>query len=50
MSDKYNIIQTDTATVLFIPKKEEEQKEQLKQKMNYDNFINILADIIVKYA
>lgn len=50
MSDKYNIIQTDTATVLFVPKKEEERKEQLKQKMNYDNFINILADIIVKYA
>ena len=50
MSDKYNIIQTDTATVLFIPKKEEEQKEHLKQKMNYDNFINILADIIIPMA
>lgn len=50
MDEKYNMIQVKSGTVLYIPKKEENESKQITQQtMNYENFINILSEIIVKY-
>lgn len=50
VAEKFNIIKTDSGALLYVPLKEEDREEKMKQEMNYNNFIKVLSEIIVKYT
>ena len=47
--DGYDMFLMDTVAILS-PRKATDPKEQQIQQLNYDNFINVMAEMIMKYA